>query len=104
MRTLEFTVERQRLTKRIGCDFSSIVAGSIGYLRAQFYFSPEWAGCKKAASFWLEDKEYPVLLDSEDACLIPPEVLNSDRFSVSVTGARTGYKIKSTKTKVRQEV
>lgn len=105
MRTLEFVVEGQLIKKKTDCDFSNIVAGSVGYLKAKFYFSSEWDGCKKAASFWSNDgNEYPVLLDSNDECVISPHALTGERFQVSVTGAKTNYKIKSTKTKVRQEV
>lgn len=104
-RILEFDVNKQRLTKKRSCDFSNIVAGSVGYLKAKFYFSQsEWRGCKKAASFWVDDKETAVLLDKNNTCIIPPEVLMGDMFSVSVMGVRTDYKILTNKTKVRQEV
>lgn len=105
MRTLEFKVDKQVLAKKPGCDFSRIVAKSVNYLQAKFYFSePEWEDCRKAASFWIENREYPVLLEN-DACMIPAEVLIGDSFSVSVTGARRdGYRINTNKFKIRQEV
>lgn len=104
-RTLEFDVDKQRLTRNRECDFSGIVAGSVGYLRAKFNFPIRgWHGCTKAASFWVEDKEYAVLLDDENSCMIPSEALKGDKFSVSVMGAKTGYKIETNKVKVRQEV
>lgn len=104
-RTLEFDVKGQRLTRRRTCDFSGIVAGSVGYLRAKFYFSlTEWFGCKKAASFWADGKEYAVLLDKDDSCLIPEEALKGKKFEVSVMGGRPNYRIETTKTKVKQEV
>lgn len=104
-RILEFEVDKQRLTKKRDCDFTNIVAGSIGYLKAKFYFSQsEWRGCKKAASFWFNNQETAVLLDRYNSCNIPPEVLVGDRFSVSVTGVRSDYKIVTNKTKVKQEV
>ena len=104
MRTLEFVVEGQLIKKKTDCDFSNIVSGSIGYLKAKFYFSSEWDNCRKAASFWVDDNEYPVLLDVNDECVIHPQALTGERFLVSVTGAKSDYKIKTTKTKVRQEV
>lgn len=104
MRTLEFTVNGQRLKKKIDCDFSGIVAGSVGYLRAKFYFSEEWDGCKKAASFWRDGFEYASILDENNSCLIDGDALTDDHFHVSVTGVKEGYSIKSGKTKVRQEV
>lgn len=104
-RILEFEVNKQRITKRRGCDFTNIVSGTTGYLKAKFYFSKsEWRGCAKAASFWVGDKEYGALLDKSNICEIPPEALLADRFYVSVTGIREDYKIATNKTKVKQEV
>lgn len=104
MRTLEFTVDRQRLRKKSDCDFTGIVAGSIGFLRAQFNCSNEWDGCKKAASFWVNDTEYAVMLDENNYCDIPSEALTGDRFEVSLIGVKSNYKITTNKTKVKQEV
>lgn len=105
MRLLEFTVDKQLLRRKRGCDFSHIVAGSIGYLRTKFYFSKEWDDCKKVASFWKDDMEYPVLLDEEGSCMIPSEVLGLSEFSISITGASSSsYKIKTGKIKIKQEV
>lgn len=104
MRTLEFTVDSQKLRKKSDCDFSGIVAGSVGLLRARFDCSNEWNGCKKAASFWINGEEHAVMLDKRNCCDIPPEALIGDRFEVSLTGVRAGYKITTNKTKVRQEV
>lgn len=105
-RILEFDVSKQRLRKRPGCDFTGIVAGSVGYLRAKFYLSPEeWDDCTvKVARFWLDDKESSVKLDSNNSCEIPPEVLTGRRFAISVIGAAPGYKIETNKINVRQEV
>lgn len=106
-RVLEFVVDKQRLTKKKDCDFSNIVAGSVGYLRAKFYFSDEWKNCKKVGSFALSDsEEFPVLLDNKDSCLIPKQALTGDKFFVSVLGGnpKTSYRIKTTKVKVKQEV
>lgn len=106
MRILEFNVAKQRLTKKRGCDFSGLVAGSVGYLHAKFYFSEnEWGECeKKVARFWIDKQEHAKLLDQNNSCVIPPEVLTGKRFEVSVIGAAPGYKIETNKTNVRQEV
>lgn len=104
MRILEFFVNGQRLKKQSNCDFSGLVAGSEGYLKAKFAFSSEWAGCKKAASFWVGDQEHAVLLDQDDSCIIPAEAAACELFKVSVIGVKSDYKITSTQTKVRQEV
>lgn len=106
MRTLEFSVDKQMLRKKAGCDFSNIVAGTVGYLQAKFHFSnDEWTDCKKVACFWINDNVYPVLLNDDDSCIIPSEVLKTNSFSVSVTGARSSeYRIETGKYKVKQEV
>ena len=104
-RTLVFDVDGQRLRRNRECDFSCIAAGTVGYLRAKFNFPfSGWHGCTKAASFWADGKEYAVLLDKDDSCIIPSEALKGDKFYVSVMGAKTGYKIETIKVKVRQEV
>lgn len=104
-RILEFDVQKQRLTKRRSCDFSNLVAGTVGYLKAKFYFAQnEWRGCKKAASFWVNGEETAALLDKNNTCLIPSEVLVGDIFQVSVTGMKDDYKITTNKVKVKQEV
>ena len=68
-----------------------------------FIFSPEWNGCKTAASFWRMEREYPVILENNQ-CEIPPEALTWDYFSVSVTGVKDNgkYIITTGKTKVSQ--
>ena len=104
MRRLEFIVDGQLIRKSPNCDFSNIVSGTVGYLSAVFAFSDDWRDCRKAASFWLNDTEHAVLLDESDSCVIPEEILTGDRFFVSVTGMKSGYKITTNKTKVKQEV
>ena len=106
MRILEFEVQKQRLKRRPICDFSGLVAGSIGYLRAKFYFSEEeWGSCsKKVARFWIDGTEHAAMLNDDNSCEIPPEVLTGSKFEVSIIGAATGYKIETNKICVRQEV
>ena len=104
MRTIKFVVDGQSIKKDPSCDFSGLVSGSVGYLKAKFQFSSEWHGCKKAASFWLGDEEHAKMLDSLDSCFIPEAALVTDQFKVSVIGVRPGYRITTNKTRVRQEV
>ena len=106
MRILEFNVSKQRLNKKIGCDFSGLVAGSIGYLRATFNFAEDdWDKCTvKVARFWINEQEHAKSLDENNSCIIPPEVLTGSKFEVSVVGAAPGYKIETNKINVRQEV
>lgn len=106
-RILEFSVEKQLLQKVPGCDFSGIVAGSAGYLKAKFHFSEEWDDCVKVASFSspdLED-EFSVILDKSDMCDIPAEVLRRQTFTIIVYGGKKPlYRINTNRIKVRQEV
>lgn len=105
MRILEFNVDKQRLSKRPGCDFSNLVAGSVGYLQAKFYFPDEWNKCsKKIARFWIDEQEHAESLDTNCCCVIPPEVLIGKNFEVSVLGASSDYKIETNKITIRQVV
>ena len=92
MRFLEFIASGQTLKRSPACDFSGIVAGSKGYLFARFYFSKEWAGCKKVAVFTYKGKEYPVGL-KDNMCEIPAEVLAGGPVQVYVLGARGACRI-----------
>lgn len=105
MRILRFKVEKQRITKQKDCDFSGIVAGSVGYLQAGFDFSEEWTRCQtKIARFWNGEDEHSVILNSSNECVIPSEALTTDIFKVSVMGVAPSFKIDTNKIKVRQEV
>ena len=106
MRTLEFNVDKQRLNKKSDCDFRGLVAGTVGYLQAKFYFSTdEWNQCSvKIARFWIGEQEHAESLDMNDCCVIPAEVLTGSKFEVSVIGAAPGYRIETNKITVRQEV
>lgn len=106
-RLLEFTVDKQRLIRKKDSDFSHIVAGSKGYLRAKFHFeSPEWSDCIKVARFWIAEggQEYARKLDSNNSCDIPAEVLTDKKFLVAVIGKSNDMEIKTNKLKVKQEV
>lgn len=98
---LNFHVEKQKISKSYGCDFSGIARGTSGYLKAAFSFSDEWNGCKKAASFWKLGKEYPALIINGQ-CEIPEEALTWGNFQVSVTGVRDNFVITTNKVTVEQ--
>lgn len=106
MRILEFNVTKQRLKKKTTCNFSGLVAGSVGYLKASFDFADdEWKRCAtRVARFWIDQQEYAMILDETDSCVIPSEVLTGSKFEVSVVGAAPGYRIETNKIRVRQEV
>lgn len=102
MRTLKFIVTAQAITKDPSCDFSDIVAGTKGYLWAEFSFSPEWSGCRMAAVFSCLCKEYaqPIV---NNRCEIPAEALTWDSFGVQVVGQKENYRITTNEVKVRQK-
>ena len=104
MRKLEFNVEDQRLKRTPGCNFSHIVAGTVGYLQMQFHFSHEWDDCVKVVSFWIDGVEEPVKLDSTNTCEVPTTVSSRETFDISVTGGKTGYRITTNKYHMKQEV
>lgn len=102
MRTLNFTIDAQNIRQDPSCDFSGIVRGTKGYLQAEFSFSAEWNGCRKAAVFTKLGKEYPVPIIG-NWCEIPEEALTRNTFAVSVVGERDNYRITTNKTEVRQD-
>ena len=92
MRTLDFIATGQTLKRDPLGDFTGIVAGSSGYLRARFRFDRDWAGCKKVAVFTCKGKDYPVPLEL-NMCEIPAEALTGSAVQVYVVGRRPGYQI-----------
>jgi len=101
MRTLRFLVDGQIIEKDPKCDFSGLVSGTEGYLRAEFSFSNEWDKCHKAASFWKFGEENPIILEN-NACIIPAAALTYKFFEVSVMGMRKGYTITTNRIRVEQ--
>ena len=51
MRTLKFIVEDQIIRPDPNCDFSGLVPGTKGYLKAEFAFSKAWDEYVKVAGF-----------------------------------------------------
>lgn len=103
MRVLKFIVRGQKIEKDAGCDFSGLVAGTKGYLKAEFQFDGEWDGCRKAAVFTKFAKDYPAPVIN-GACEIPEEALDYKYWGLRVIGERAnGYRITTGKIKVEQE-
>lgn len=104
MRELKFIVTVQSIKKDPSCDFSCIVPGTEGYLKAVFAFDETWRGCEKIAEF----RKYnikdctPVRLN-DNSCMIPAEELTKNVFYVNVIGIRPGFRIRTNKTEVRQD-
>ena len=105
MRTLRFIVKDQIIEKDPNCDFSNLVPGTDGYLRAEFSFSPEWDGYAKAAVFWsMMGKLYPSRkLDSSGGCEIPAEALKKMAFKIGVVGKKGDVKLNTNKLVMRQD-
>lgn len=103
MRVLKFVVTGQSITVDPTCDTSGLVAGSVGYLHAEFNVDAVWNGCKIAASFWngVGESAAPV---QNRMCVIPAKALTEHSFSVSLTGVKPGYRIQTNKVKLFQEV
>lgn len=103
MRSLMFKVNGQKIEKDPACDFSGLVAGTEGYLKAKFTFSEEWNGCILVASFWKGGTEHAARIVNNE-CDIPSEALTGATFKVSAVGKRRGLLIKTNKVIVVQEV
>lgn len=103
MRTIKFVISGQSIKKDPSCDFSGIVPGTSGYLRAEFTFDAEWNGCGKIAEFWRLGKKYQEKI-VDNTCMIPAEALTYRIFQVSIVGVRPGgYRIQTGKAEVRQD-
>ena len=100
MITLNFSVDDQLLTRT---DENTVAANSHLVHVCEFAFSSEWDGRGKVATFKKRDLMLSVILD-DDACTIPPEILQSenkiDVFELSVCGADGNSTITSTVVKV----
>lgn len=104
MRTLRFVIDDQIIKKDPNCDFSGLVPGTDGYLKAEFSFSPEWDGFVKVATFFSSfGKEYtPQLLTDGKSCTIPAEALKKRTIKIQIIGRRCDERIKTNKVKVFQ--
>lgn len=104
MKTLKFIVDGQLLKPDPECDFSGLVPGSEGYLRAEFSFSEEWKDCVKVAAFYSAmGYEYPPQkLINGQFCIIPTEALKRRDFKIQIVGANSAFKIQTNKLTVSQ--
>lgn len=105
MRALKFVVDGQILKQDPRCDFSNLVPGSENYLKVEFSFDKEWAGCIKVAGFYsVMGQEYePQILDENGSCPIPSEATKRKAFTIKVIGQRPdGFKITTNKVTINQ--
>lgn len=76
MAQLQFEITNQIIRRT---DSFRVVADSKGYLYAKFTFlTDDWGTGQKTALFVQDENSYRVLLDENDECLVPWEVLISD--------------------------
>lgn len=104
LRTLKFIVEGQVIKPDPSCDFTGLVPGTKGCLKAEFSFSPDWKGYTKVAAFYsVMGKEYePKALVNGTECLIPHEALAKRCFKIKIIGKKDGAKMATNKVTVCQ--
>ena len=104
MRTLKFIVNGQTLAQDPSCDFSGLFPGKKDDIQAEFAFSSEWKNRVKVVAFWsMLDKEYPPrVLNSENVCEIPEEVLKRPSFKVQILGKQRGGTFNTNKITIYQ--
>lgn len=105
MRTLKFIVDQQIIKQDPNCDFSGLVPGTEGYLKADFSFSPEWSNCTKVAAFFnVMGKEFtPQVLADGKSCVIPVEALVNREFRIQIIGKRNELRLTTNKVAVSQD-
>lgn len=103
-RTIKFIVDGQIIKLDPSCDISNLVPGTEQYLRAEFTFSPEWAGYVKVASFHsMMGREYsPQVLTDGRTCLIPATALSKRIFKVSIVGKKDNQKLITNRVAISQ--
>ncbi len=75
-----------------------LASGNRNALECAFIFDEEWACLEKTACFRAEGREYGVLLNENDRCMVPWEVLEKpvQRLQVGVCGTKGGQVVKPT--------
>lgn len=82
---IQMNVSNQRLTRYTAGVVSS---NSAGYLKLKFVFrTNDWKNVSvKMANFSYRGRNYPVLIEDDNTCFVPKEVIKIPSFSVSVFG------------------
>lgn len=92
MKTLAFTVNGQKLSKKPSILFSRLVAGSSNFYDVTFEFSPEWGNLFRVVKFASGSiEEYIPLINN--TCKIPDRIAKLHKFNVSVAGATSDTQI-----------
>lgn len=105
MRTLRFIINGQTIKKDPKCDFSGLVPGTEGHLKAEFLFSSEWAKHTKVVAFYsVLGVEYdPQQLINGKSCEIPAEALKRRKFKLQVLGKNGNTKLITNKLEILQD-
>lgn len=85
MNIIKFNIRNQRMSRYTA---GVIASDSYGYLKFNFNFTTnDWEGVSvKMANFSYRGRNFPVLIDENNMCLVPKEVIKVPGFSVSVFG------------------
>lgn len=101
-RVLKFIVHGLNIEQDPNCDFTNLVKGTNGYLKAEFTCDKEWDDCVKVASFYDGVNEYGVILEDGKSCMIPYEATKRFAFGVRLVGKGNNRRIGTNKTIVSQ--
>lgn len=82
---IEFNISNQRMSRYTA---GVIASNSYGYLKFKFNFrTDDWKRTAvKMANFSYKGRNYPVLIDENNMCTVPKEVIHVPSFCVSVFG------------------
>ncbi len=85
MNIIKFNVRNQRMSRYTA---GVIASDSYGYLKFQFNFlTNDWEDVSvKMANFSYRGRNFPVLIDNDNMCFVPKEVIKPPEFSVSIFG------------------
>ena len=85
MLVIEFNCRNQRLSRYTA---GVIASNSYGYLKFKFNFKTnDWDDVSvKMANFSYKGRNYPILIDEDNICTVPKEVIKTPGFIVSVFG------------------
>lgn len=103
MRTLSFNINGLAIRKDPECDFSGLVPGTRGYLKASFNFDSDWSGCAKMVVFSRPGLEDTAVRVHANRCSIPDEVLEKRRFKMKIIGVKPGVRLITNNLEVRQD-
>lgn len=101
-RILRFIVDGLSIQPDPNCDFTNLVQGTDGYLKAEFVCNDEWSGLVKVASFYDGVNEYAVKLEDGKSCMIPYEATKRFAFGVRLVGKNSKRRIGTNKAIVVQ--